>query len=126
MYDALLVLYVVNSVFLIIHEIESAYWKEWELFKLPGDLTGFLLVHIPLLLVVFAGLVALVKLAAAGLIISIAVSLSGMFAFGIHSWFIHIGKPGFSLVISRIILRTVLVLSFVQLIVSVFLLSIQL
>ncbi|MHA1463081.1 MAG: DUF6713 family protein, partial [Candidatus Heimdallarchaeota archaeon] len=27
-------LYMVNAVLLILHEIDSAYWKEWELFKM--------------------------------------------------------------------------------------------
>jgi len=29
-------LYMVNAVLLILHEIDSAYWKEWELFKMRG------------------------------------------------------------------------------------------
>ena len=28
--------YFVNSVLLIVHEIDSAYWEEWNLFRLPG------------------------------------------------------------------------------------------
>ena len=37
--------YLTNSVLLINHEIDSAYWEEWDLFKLPGGLTLFLIVH---------------------------------------------------------------------------------
>ena len=36
MTDLLVWLYLTNAVLLINHEIDSAYWKEWELFKLPG------------------------------------------------------------------------------------------
>jgi hypothetical protein len=53
----LLGLYLVNSVLLINHEIDSAYWKEWRLFKLPGGSTGFLLLHFPLLFLILLGLV---------------------------------------------------------------------
>lgn len=56
MADALFWLYLSNSVFLINHEIDSAYWKEWELFNLPGGITGFLLIHFPLLICVLYGL----------------------------------------------------------------------
>jgi len=40
MADFLFWLYLSNSILLINHEIDSAYWKEWELFKLPGGLSG--------------------------------------------------------------------------------------
>jgi hypothetical protein len=33
MADLLFWLYLVNSVLLINHEIDSAYWKEWDLFR---------------------------------------------------------------------------------------------
>ena len=55
--DTLFWLYLINSVFLINHELDSAYWKEWDLFKLPGGITGFLIVHFPLLFIVLYGLV---------------------------------------------------------------------
>ena len=38
-------IYLANAVLLISHEIDSAYWKEWDLFKLPGGITGFLIIH---------------------------------------------------------------------------------
>ena len=31
-------LYLANTALLIAHEIDSAYWKEWELFHLPGGI----------------------------------------------------------------------------------------
>ena len=49
-------LYLVNTVLLILHEMDSAYWKEWELFHLPGGITGFLLLHFPLYLIGLHGL----------------------------------------------------------------------
>ncbi len=55
--DLLLWLYLTNAVLLINHEIDSAYWKEWELFRLPGGIAGFLLLHFPLLFIVLYGLV---------------------------------------------------------------------
>ena len=49
MADILFWLYLVNAVLLINHEIDSAYWKEWQLFRLPGGIEGFLLLQFPLL-----------------------------------------------------------------------------
>lgn len=39
--DLLLWLYLTNAVLLINHEIDSAYWKEWDLFRFPGGLRVF-------------------------------------------------------------------------------------
>ncbi len=57
MFDILLWLYLINGVLLIDHEIDSAYWREWELFRLPGGISGFLVLHVPLLFVVLWGLI---------------------------------------------------------------------
>jgi len=48
MMETLLWIYFVYLVFLIIHELDSAYWKEWDLFRLPGGITVFLALHFPL------------------------------------------------------------------------------
>ena len=63
-------LYLVNALVLIVHEIDSAYWQEWDLFHLAGGETGFLLLHLPLLLPVLYGLVLVDRDAFAGLILS--------------------------------------------------------
>ena len=57
MEEILFWLYLANTLTLIGHEIDSAYWKEWELFRLPGGEAGFALVHFPLLFPLLFGLV---------------------------------------------------------------------
>ena len=114
MKDILFWLYLVNSVLLINHEIESAYWHEWKLLKLPGDITGFLIVHFPLLFLVLYGLVLLYQQTVSGLVISLLLSLSGVFAFTIHLYFIRQGRPEFKLPISIAVLVATLVVSLFQ------------
>ena len=114
MKDILFWLYLVNSVLLINHEIESAYWHEWKLFRLPGDITGFLMVHFPLLFLVLYGLVLLYQQTMSGLVISLLLSLSGVFAFTIHLYFIKQGRPEFKLPVSIAILVATLVVSLFQ------------
>jgi len=65
MAEILFWVYLANAVVLINHEIDSAYWKEWELFRLPGGITGILILHFPLLLFVLYGLVLVRELAMA-------------------------------------------------------------
>ncbi len=125
MYDLLLLLYCMNSVLLILHEMDSAYWKEWELFKIPGGIEGFLVVHIPILLILFYGLLAIDNLNPIGIVISLGLSLAGLFAFGIHTYFLMIQKrEEFNSRISISILLGILFVSIIELIYSFFMLSV--
>ena len=118
-------LYLINSILLINHEIDSAYWKEWELFKLPGGITGFLIIHFPLLFFILYGLVLLHSGSVIGLIFSLLISGGGLFAFGIHSFFIRKGHRQFSIPISKFILTATLITSIFQGGLSVYLLLTQ-
>jgi hypothetical protein len=122
MWDILFWVYLVNAVFLILHEIDSAYWREWELFRLPGGATGFMLVHFPVLFLVLYGLVLVYQRAAAGLTLSLILGLAGVFAFSIHTYFIRRGRDEFKSPISLIILAATLAVSLVQVAVTVTLL----
>ena len=92
MSELLFWLYLSNSVLIINHEIDSAYWKEWELFKLPGGINGFLLIHLPLLLFILYGLVLVTRRSFTGLIFSLILCLGGFFAFMIHTYFLKKGE----------------------------------
>lgn len=118
MFDLLFWIYLVNAVVLINHEIDSAYWKEWELFRLPGGVTGFLLLHFPLLFLVLYGLILVRQGAAAGLYFSLILALGGIFAFSIHTWFICRGREEFTTAVSRFLLAATLGLSMVQIVVT--------
>ena len=124
MAELLFWLYLVNSVFLINHEIDSAYWKEWELFRLPGGITGFLLIHFPLLLFVLYGLILVSRNSLSGLIFSCILSLGGIFAFTIHTYFIKRGRNEFNKPLSRFILLATLVVSIAQLVVTIYLMTV--
>lgn len=123
MSELLLWLYLINAVLLIDHEIDSAYWKEWELFRLPGGIAGFLLLHIPLLFVVLWGLVLLTRQSYAGYYFSLFLSLAGIFAFTIHTYFLKKGGQEFNSAVSKIILTLTLLVSIFQLVVTTFLMS---
>jgi hypothetical protein len=125
MNDFLFWLYLVNAVLLITHEIDSAYQKEWELFRLPGGAAGFLVLHVPLVAVVLYGFYLVIQDTNAGLVISLIVSLAGIFAFGIHTYFIKKRKPEFTAPVSQIILWALLFLSLVQSVTSLYLFGVK-
>lgn len=121
MSDVLFWLYLANSVLIISHEIDSAYWKEWEMLKIPGGITGFLLLHFPLLFVILYGLVLVSAQSAPGLIFSIVLCLGGLTAFSIHSYFLKKGREEFGQPISKMILLSTGFVSTIQLAVTVYL-----
>ena len=107
-------LYLTNAILLIIHEIDSAFWKEWELFKLPGGIGGFLIMHVPLLFLILYGLVLVAEQSFLGLIVSLILCAGGIFAFCIHTAFIRRGRHEFNTPISRCILTLMLGVSTIQ------------
>jgi len=124
MFEILFWIYLVNSVLLINHEIDSAYWKEWDLFRLPGGIAGFLIIHLPLVFLILYGLILVFQQTFAGLMFSLALSLAGIFAFTIHMFFIRRGRFEFNVPISLFILTATLIVSIVQAIMSIYLLRI--
>jgi hypothetical protein len=100
---AITLLYVINATFLLLHEIESAYEKEWEILKLPGKIAGFLLLHIPIIIILFYGLLEIEKETTLGLILGVIFGIGGMIPFAVHK--IIFKRPGqFSLPISHAIM----------------------
>jgi len=112
MFEILFWLYIVNAVLLITHEIDSAYWKEWKLFKLPGGSTGFMLLHLPLVFLILWGLVLVFQ--HSGLVFSLILSLCGIFAFTIHTIFIKKGRDEFKVPVSQFLLIATLCVSLAQ------------
>ena len=93
MFEVLLWIYILNATLETVHEIDSAYWKEWQLFKLPGGIAFFLGLHIILVFKIIAGRIWLGRQNTAGLVISLILSAGGIAAFLIHNWFIRQGHP---------------------------------
>ncbi len=114
MWEFLTWLYIINATLLITHEIDSAFWKEWELFRLPGGISGFLLIHLPIVLFIMLGLMWVLHQSTAGLIMSLVLAGGGLFAFGIHTYHLQRGRPEFRTIISIAILIGTLITSLAQ------------
>ena len=113
--------YLSNAVFLINHEIDSAYWEEWNLFKMKGGIGGFLILHFPLLFVVLYGLISVYDFSLAGLIFSLLLSIIGIGAFFIHLYYLLKGRKEFDHPVSKFILTGTLAISLFQLILTIIL-----
>ncbi len=100
---AITLLYIINAAFLLLHEIESAYEKEWEILKLPGKITGFLLIHIPIIIILFYGLIEIEKISNIGLILGIIMGIGGVIPAVVHKIFFK-STDHFNLPISNAII----------------------
>lgn len=97
------ILYIANATLLLLHELESAYEKEWEILKLPGKITGFLLLHIPIIVLLFYGLIEIEQESAAGLIFGIITGIGGIIPFLVHKIIVRT-ENNFNRLISNIII----------------------
>ena len=86
--SGLIIFYILNATLLLLHEIESAYEKEWEILKLPGKITGFLLMHIPIILFLFWGLIEIYKHTTTGIIFGIITGVGGLIPFVVHKFLV--------------------------------------
>jgi len=107
-------LYLVNASLLATHEIDSAFWHEWELFRLPGGIQLFLLLNLILLLIVFFGFRQVVLWQRGARPFSYLLAGAGIFAFSVHMVFIASGDPSFRLPLSIALLFGTLIVSITQ------------
>ncbi|MEW6187099.1 MAG: DUF6713 family protein [Thermodesulfobacteriota bacterium] len=95
--------YILNATMLLLHEMESAYEKEWEILKLPGHISGFLLLHVPILLLLLYGAVEMEKQSQIGMVLGIISGIGGLIPFLAHKILVK-RKDQFNLVLSNIII----------------------
>lgn len=95
--ELITIVYILNFTLLMLHEIDSAYEREWEILRLPGDISGFVLMHIPLLLILFYGLIEIGKYSTVGLILGVVAGIGGLVPFLVHKVLVkragHFDKP---------------------------------
>ena len=113
------ILYALNFGLLFTHEIDSAYWREWNLFGVPGGIQFFLLVNFGLFIAAIFGYSQLLKLKQSGYWFSLLLAAAGVIAFTIHTFFIFMGHPEFTLPGSELLLGIILLVSIAQAILTV-------
>ena len=119
MNEIIIWLYIINLSLIILHEMDSTYWKEWEMFRLPGGEGGFLLIHLPLWIAALYGLVLLREGTAGGRVFSLVIGAAGMAGFFIHTYFLRKGRPEFNTPASRGILWAMLLVSLILVVLTI-------
>jgi hypothetical protein len=114
----LTIFYILNATLLLLHEIESAYEKEWELLNIPGKITVFLILHIPIILLLFYGLLEIESQSPQGPILGIIFGIAGIIPFLVHKVFVK-RKDHFNLLISNVLMYLNILTGIVTIVLSV-------
>ncbi|HHP7245643.1 MAG TPA: DUF6713 family protein [Elainellaceae cyanobacterium] len=107
-------LYLTNATILITHQIDAAYWHEWELFGMSGGIQLNLLINIPLVMVILFGQQRLTQGRAGGLVFSGLLAALGLLAISLHSYFLLQGDDAFRLPVSLGLIASTGLLSLAQ------------
>ncbi len=109
-------LYAVNSALLFTHEADSTYWREWELFHMPGGIAGFLLLNLALFLAVQVGFYVVARRAPGCRACGALMASAGIVAGALHGAFLVAGTPQFRSLVSLGLLGVWLMTSLVHLV----------
>ena len=112
-------IYVINATLLCCHEIDSAYWREWELFHLPGGVQFFVFLHLPMLIVALWGLLLVERNKPHGLVFSLVLGLVAVGAPVIHGGFLAMGNSQFLVPLSLALLAVMGVTGIVQIVLTI-------
>lgn len=101
--DLITIFYMANATLLLLHEMESAYEREWELLRLPGKITAFLALHIPIILLILYGMMEIGKKSFPGLISGAVLGIGGIIPVVVHKLLMkkegHFDRPLSNLII---------------------------
>lgn len=109
-------IFLANATVLITHQIDAAYWHEWDLFRIPGGNQVNLALNIPIIALVLYAHARVVGDIKTGLQFYRLVALLGFLTIAIHSFFFLAGSDSFAQPMSIALLIATLILSSWQLI----------
>jgi len=107
-------LYLANATVLITHQIDAAFWHEWELFGIPGGAPVNMLMNLPMMFAIVWGARALALGRIGGIVMSWALVGSGAVAIALHGWFLLHGHDAFRTPVSLSLLAATGVISALQ------------
>lgn len=111
-------LYELNLALLITHEIDAAFWHEWELFRMPGGIQVFLVLNFALVAVFVYGLSAVLLERRSASSFSVALAGAGVLTFVLHAAFLLAGSRQFRSPVSLLLLVAIAITSSAQLILN--------
>ena len=107
-------LFLLNSTVLITHQIDAAYWHEWNLFHLPGGNQLNLILNLPIIALVLLAFLQVATHSPRQRLCHQFLAGLGLLTVAIHSGFFLAGHPEFQQPMSLLLLAATLILSLTQ------------
>jgi hypothetical protein len=107
-------LFFANTTVLISHQIDAAYWKEWNMFNLPGGIQVFVLLNIPILFAVLMGYRSVLFAYKSALVYTLLLAGSGLFASVFHGFHLANDDERFNTPVSIVLLFFTFIISVAQ------------
>jgi hypothetical protein len=105
---------IINLTLLITHQIDAAYWHEWEMFALPGGIQFFNILNIAISLLVLSCFATVIQRKRAGFTASLVIAGISALIFPIHAGFALTGYTQFHLPVSIFIIGSSFFMSIAQ------------
>lgn len=112
-------LLILNIALLIGHQIDAAYWHEWDMFALPGGIQLFNILNVIIFVVVLGCLSLVIQRRPAGYAAALFIALCGAIVLPIHAGFAINGFEQFNLPVSIGLIVTGFVIALTQALVTV-------
>lgn len=96
--------YFATLLLLVLHQIDAAYWHEWDMFYLPGGIQGYLLFNLMAMPVVLLGYRHVLLGTAKATVFAAICAALGVLTFVIHAGFALAGLEQFHLPFSMAII----------------------
>jgi len=110
--------YLITMSLLILHQIDAAYWKEWQMFYLPGGIQVFLLFNIFIIPIVLIGYKQLITQSNTAHFYSYLCASLAVLTFVMHFGFALLGASQFHLPLSMTIIVFCLIFGIRQLVLT--------
>lgn len=107
-------LFLLNSTVLLTHQIDAAYWHEWNLFHLPGGNQLNLILNLPIIALVLLAFLQVATHSPHQRLCHQFLAGLGLLTVAIHSSFFLAGHPEFQQPMSLLLLAATLILSLTQ------------
>jgi hypothetical protein len=105
---------VLNLALVLAHQVDAAYWREWEMFGLPGGIQLFNALNVVIFLVVLFCFVAVIQRRSSGFCCSLFIALLCASVLPIHTAFALSGFNQFHLPFSVFLIFATFAASIVQ------------
>lgn len=105
---------VVNIALLITHQIDAAYWHEWDMFRLPGGIQLFNVLNVLIFMFILGCFVTVIQRTRSGFRCALAIAATSALVLPIHTGFALAGHTEFHLPVSVAIIVGSFVVSVVQ------------